>query len=545
MDIKKIPVGQDDFRSLIEDDYYFVDKSLLIKDLINYNGLVNFITRPRRFGKSLNMSMLQYFFEAGQDYAYLFKGLNISHEKELCDKYMGLYPVISLTFMNAKFDDFDQALSAIKYELSNEFWRHIDAVNAYPGRRNRINAILNLEDDETAKYESSLHFLSEILKSYYNQKVIILIDEYDIPLESAYMSDYYMPMRNFIRGLLRFALKSNKNLHFAVLTGCLRISKESVFTGLNNFSVASPLNNTYAQYFGFLENEVIEYLEYYGLKDKLPELKEWYDGYQIGKYEVYNPWSVTKQIMSYLMDQAPPVSHWGNTSSNDIVKEFIARAQINTKSEIEELLAGKTIMKPISEDMTYTEIYNTTDNLWSFLFYTGYLTADKIDIHNGIYSAALRIPNKEIEYIFLNKIMDWFQDIAEKEFNMINLLLDKNSIDLQESLNKLLFGTISYMDYNERYYHGIMIGLLSYIDSYKLLSNRESGLGRADITLENEKTAIIFELKVVNSTASLEQACDTALSQINMQAYEKEFPNRNIIKVGIAFFKKSCSVKII
>ena len=405
MNRKKLPVGQDDFRKLIENGYYFVDKSLLMKELIEKHDLVNLVTRPCRFGKTLNVSMLQCFFEnCNKNYEALFRDLKIYEEKELCETYMGKYPVISLTFMNTKHENFEDAMSLLKNAISDEFKRHIDAVNAYPYNRERIEAIINVNNDAMASYKDSIYFLSQILHYQYKQDVIILIDEYDVPLESAFTSNYYISMLDFIRSLLGSALKSNRFLHFAVLTGCLRISKESVFTGFNNFSTFSLVNSSFSEYFGFQPDEVLELLTYYDLDSKMDKIREWYDGYAVGNLEIYNPWSVTKQVKAYCFENAEPVSHWGNTSGNDIVKQLIEKAPPNTKKEIEYLLAGNAIEKPIAEDMTYHELYNNSNNIWSFLFYTGYLTAEKITVKDGMRYVDLRIPNKEIEYIFINKI---------------------------------------------------------------------------------------------------------------------------------------------
>lgn len=544
MDRKKIPVGQDDFASLINEGYYFVDKSLFIKDLVEYRDLVNLITRPRRFGKTLNMSMLQYFFENNDGkFAHLFEKLKIAKEQQICDRHMGKYPVINLTFMNAKHNTFEDALASLKIAISDEYKRHINAVNAYSYNRRRIEAIINCEDDSVAVYNESLSFLTQILGDFYKSKVIILIDEYDVPLEAAYTGGYYEEMLNFVRSLLRSALKSNKHLCFAVLTGCLRISKESVFTGLNNFSTFTAMNTTFSEYFGFTADEVKQYLQYYNLASKMDEMREWYDGYAMFDFDIYNPWSVTKQIKAYLLEQAAPVSHWGNTSGNDIVKLLIDQAEANTKNEIEILLSGKTITKPISEDMTYAELYDNANNIWSFLFYTGYVTADKIQILNGVRYVDLQIPNKEVEYIFVTKIQEWFNK-AMIDNDTLNLILKKDSELVQEHLNMLLFNAISYMDYSENYYHGIVTGLLADSGDFIMKSNRETGLGRADITLQNSRTAIVIEIKVADSRNKLDLLSQQALAQIDSRQYAEEFTCEEHIKVGIAFYKKQCSVVI-
>lgn len=547
MDRKKLPVGQDDFRKLIENGYYFVDKSLFIKELLDKRDLVNLITRPRRFGKTLNMSMLQYFFEnSDKNYEVLFQDLKIYKEKELCETNMGKYPVISLTFMNTKHKAFEDAISLLKNAISSEFKRHMDAVNAYPFNRERIDAIINVNNDAIASYKDSIYFLTEILHYYYKQDVIILIDEYDVPLESAFNSNYYESMLDFVRALLGSALKSNSFLHFAVLTGCLRISKESVFTGLNNFSVFSLMNRSFSGSFGFRPDEVRQLLTYYHLDDKMDEIREWYDGYAIGNREIYNPWSVTKQVKAYIIENADPVSHWGNTSGNDIVKQLIEKAPPNTKNEIEYLLAGNVIEKPIAEDMTYQELYHNINNVWSFLFYTGYLTAEKITVKNGVHCADLRIPNKEIEYIFINKIREWFTEAAvveDKGNKIYQLMLMRDTDALEKLLKGILFDSISYMDYSENYYHGIMVGLLAQTGAI-LKSNRETGLGRADITLQDSQTAVIIELKVAESSDKLKFACQEALIQIKEKEYAHEFNNLDCIKIGIAFYQKSCAVLI-
>jgi len=542
---KRIPTGQEDFKSIIENGYYFVDKTMLIKDVIEQHGFVNFITRPRRFGKTLNMSMLQRFFEdTSEDVSHLYGGLKISAEKEICNEYMGKYPVISLTLMNAKRSAFEDALASLRFTISEEFRRHREIVNQYPDYRDKIERIQQGLKEDINDYVESIRLLSMILHEHYQKKVIILIDEYDVPLEAAYANGYYQEMLDFLRALLNYALKSNPYLEFAVLTGCLKLSKESVFTGLNNFSTYSLTELQFTQYFGFTPDEVLAMLAHYELTDKQAEMKSWFDGYTIGNYEIYNPWSVIKQVNEYLTGGGQPVAHWANTSSNDIVKTFISKAELSTKAEIEELLAGKTIEKTIAVDLTYNEVFSNVENLWTFLFYTGYLTADEIRITGGVRYAKLRIPNIEVRYIFETKIRQWFDEsIADSCAELYAAILERDSKKLQDAINTILFESISYMDFNENYYHGFMVGLLAKA-GYLLKSNRETGLGRADITLSSKDTAVIIELKTAASARGMSGASRAALNQINERHYADEFAQSNIIKIGIAFYKKACAVVV-
>jgi len=415
--LKKLPVGREDFKLLIEKDYYYVDKTSLIEELIITHDLVNLITRPRRFGKSLNLSMLQYFFEKSeQDNAALFCDLKISGNAEILDEHMGKYPVISLSFMNAKQGTYLAAVESLGNAITMEFRRHGEAVRQYPYRK-KADRILEGEDSDLILYQESLLLLSQILYEHYGERVILLIDEYDVPLESAYTGGYYNEMLDFIRSLLRSILKGNPCLEFAVLTGCLRLAKESVFTGLNNFS-------TFSKYFGFSENEVKEMLDYYQLSDKMSEMRDWYDGYMIGESEIYNPWSVIKQVKSYLTDRNAPISHWGNTSGNEIIRTLVDMATYDTKQELELLLRGETLKKRIVEELIYDEVYSDLNNLWSFLFLTGYLTAGGIETVDGSRYANLRIPNREIHYIYEDKIKSWFSERILDNGTRANLYQD-------------------------------------------------------------------------------------------------------------------------
>ena len=416
MDILKLPIGEEDFKEIITKNYYYVDKTLFMKELIELHGKVNLFTRPRRWGKTLNISTLKYFFEkTKEDNSFLFKHLKIYKDEQSMEE-CGKYPVISLSLKGGKQSDYDLSILAIKRAITSEFRRHEEAVLAYGREKERILRILDAVGD-IGDYIDSLGLLSNILFQFHGVKVIILIDEYDVPLENAYFQGFYKQMTFFIRSLFESALKTNDALNFAVLTGCLRIAKESIFTGLNNLNIISVLSEDYSEHFGFTEPEVQQMLNYYHLTEKNAIITEWYNGYTIGKTKVYNPWSLVKYV--YALNQnidAMPVDYWGNTSSNEIIRELIHDADITTRDEIELLLKGGNITKQVHEDITYDEIHLTMDNMWNFLFFMGYLK--KIDEWMdplGDRFMCLEIPNKEVRYIFRNKISAWFQEMVASE----------------------------------------------------------------------------------------------------------------------------------
>lgn len=555
MELKKLPVGIDDFKKIILQDYYFVDKTLLIKELIDLKGEVNLFTRPRRFGKTLNMSMLQYFFEISEkNNKEIFLDLKIARTGEQYMKYQGKYPVINLTLKGAKQANFEYAILSIKRAISSEFQRHRKEVLEYEAEKDRILKILDAEGD-TGVYLDSIQLLSKCLYEYYQTPVIILIDEYDVPLENAYFSGFYNEMVFFVRSLFESALKTNKYLEFAVMTGCLRISKESIFTGLNNLEIISILSVHYSEHFGFTEIEMDDMLKYYGLEEKKETIKDWYDGYLFGNTEVYNPWSIVRYVKdSYYGSHGFPISYWGTTSSNSIVRTMVEKANdLQTKSDLEMLMQGDEIEKPVHEDVTYDEIYNSINNLWNFMFFTGYLkkVSERFD-DNGDHFITLKIPNKEVAYIFRHKIMGWFQEMIQSR-NLQNLylaIIKSDEAEVEQELKQLLRDTIGYEDYNENFYHGFLLGCLSGMSDYYVKSNRESGDGRSDIIIRhpdfNEK-AVILELKCTASPRKMEDKCQEALNQIEVKHYDDELIEEgyeDIIKYGIAFCKKNCLVRV-
>ena len=562
MERKALPIGIDNFEKLITRGYYFIDKSLLIKDLLDNKADVNLFTRPRRFGKTLNMSMLQYFFEdmrdefngTKRDNSYLFEGLNIMDEGEKYTSHMEKYPVINLSLKSAKQGNLELALKCLREEICNEFKRHqfilkSDKLNL---EKEEYMKILK-KDNDTSLYVTSLRFLSQCLEKYYDKKVIILIDEYDVPLENAYFEGFYDEMVSFLRSLFESALKTNPALEFAVLTGCLRISKESIFTGLNNLEIISILNKSYDEYFGFTQKEVDETLEYYDLMNKRELIKDWYNGYIFGNASVYNPWSLVRFVKDLRVDlNTFPSSYWANTSSNSIVKSLIDRADDETKSEIELLIEGKTVEKPVHEDITYDEVYDSMDNLWNFMFFTGYFKKVNERMEDEVKYIEFTIPNKEVKYIFRTKILKWFNDnIKHRDFSkMYEAIINKNPEVFEEELADVLLETISFNDAYENFYHGFVTGVLSNMKRYLIKSNRESGKGRSDIIIRavsRRGAAVILELKVAKSFDELEKKADEALNQIEEKNYEAELRSdgyKNIIKYGIAFYGKDCLIKL-
>lgn len=554
--MRRLPIGIENFEHIIKENYYYVDKTLFIKEFLERHDKVNLFTRPRRFGKSLNMSMFKEFFELSGEGSELFQGLAIAQYENMMEEYCAKYPVICLSFKDANDIDFSRSTLSMIRELSREYERHLDAVLAYPFQTKRINRILNAE----CTYEDCLDaisLLTKILYKYHNKQVIVIIDEYDVPLEHAYNGGFYEEMMGFVRSLLQTALKTNNNLKFGILSGCLRISRESIFTGLNNLSIISILNDNYSEHFGFTEDQVIDMLEYYGISNKFDLLKEWYNGYEFGCTNIYNPWSVIQIVRDLIQNNnAYPISYWGNTSSNSIVRDLILKANATTKEEIERLLDGKTIVKQIHEDITYMEIEKSINNLWNFLLFTGYLTKSHTENYdNGDRFLTLKIPNKEVAYIYRNKIINWFNESISKRNweGFYEALLEKNTSFIQNTLNDILIDSISYEDYHENYYHGFMIGLLSSIDSqnYIVESNRETGKGRGDIIVRHVSPtgkAVIFEIKYTDKMSAMEARADSALTQIEENGYDRSllragFAKDNIIKYGVCFYKKTCFIK--
>ena len=564
MEQKPLPIGIDNFEMLITRGYYFVDKTLLIKDLLDNKAAVNLFTRPRRFGKTLNVSMLQYYFEDRRDEftgekidnSYLFEGLNIKAEGEKYTKDMGKYPVINLSLKSAKQRSLDLAFQCIREEISNEFKRHkyIIESDILKAEKEHFMKIVN-NDKDMSLYITALKFLSNCLNKYHNEKVIILIDEYDVPLENAFFEGFYKEMIGFIRSLFESALKTNSSLEFSVITGCLRISKESIFTGLNNLKIISILDDRYAEHFGFTDEEVVKICDDYNMQHKYETIKQWFNGYIFGETNVYNPWSV----MQYIDDLKAninklPKSYWANTSSNSIVKSLIERADDITKGEIEALIEGKTIEKPVHEDITYEDVYDNLDNLWNFMFFTGYFKkiSERMDENTQENFVELAIPNLEVKYIFRTKILKWFNEkIKSEDLSILYTSIINGEVDVfQKEVNRLLKKTISFNDAYENFYHGFMIGLLSHMDGYIVKSNRETGDGRCDIYIKPLSIfdkAVIIEMKVCDKPKELFTKPQDALQQIEDKKYAYELNEsgyEDIIEYGMAFYRKDCLIKI-
>ena len=555
----KLPVGIDDFRKIRECGFYYVDKTKLVEQLMQNWGEVNLFTRPRRFGKTLNMSMLRSFFEIGTDKS-LFDGLYISQNKELCDMHMGKYPVISITLKGIEGMTFEEARNMLKIILKNEARRHYYLKNSD-----------RLTDDDKKQYEQillgtaentadSLRLLSQLLFLHYDKKVVILIDEYDVPLDKAFQNGYYSEMTSLIRGILGQALKTNDYLQFAVLTGCLRISKESIFTGLNNFKVLSIADARFDEQFGFTDSEVRDILEEYGVSDKISEVKDWYDGYRFGKADVYCPWDVINYVDHLQADlNARPQAYWTNSSGNGLVRRLINIADESTKDEIERLIAGETIEKAIRLELTYDEIDNSIDNIWSVLFTTGYLTnAGEIELPGGDgYGYRLVIPNKEVRQVFVSQIQEWFRQTVTYDDgsvqNLCEAFMAGDADKIQNNLNMILIKMISVLDtkarddQKENFYHGLLLGLLRSKPDWRIKSNRETGDGFSDISIEPTipEKGIVIEVKYSNTISGLDDACGKAMKQIRDRRYDealREDGREDIIAYGIAFCRKRCKV---
>ena len=556
MSFKPLPIGIENFEKMITEGYYYIDKTLLIKELLDNKGYANLFTRPRRFGKTLTMSMLQYFFEKNEDdTAHLFSGLAIADAGDKYLSHMGKYPVISITLKGIEGDSYPVAYKRFVNVIADEFRRHrylLDSEVLYADVKEQFNDILLRKADET-DYTASLQLLTYCLKQHHGMDVIVLIDEYDVPLEKAYFANYYKEMINLLRPWLSDALKTNLNLAFAVLTGCLRISKESIFTGLNNFHINSISTWQYSECFGFTQDEVTELLSCYNLSSQMKSVKEWYDGYLFGNTEVYNPWSVLMYCYDLMANnEARPKPYWSTTSSNDIVRKLIERADATVKENIEELIRGESINKVIQEDITYDEMDSGIDNIWSFLYHTGYLKHAAVATEEkDIQMVSLTIPNNEIKQIFIDKIRNWFM----QEIHSVNLsklftaVLSGETGIFEDELTKLLISTISYQDYYENFYHGFLAGILSSMKDCIVLSNRESGKGRNDIQIKipMQRKAVIIEIKIAKSYDGLDKACDNALNQIKENHYENDLLTERyneIISYGVSFYKKECKVKV-
>ena len=553
---KKLPIGIENFEKLQTEDFYYIDKTNLIKELLTGLAEVTLFTRPRRFGKSLNMSMLKYFFELGTD-KKLFSKLKISEETALCEEYMGKYPVISVSLKGMNAGNYEKALEMAVEVIRSEARRFqylLDSERLTSYDKEAFIALLQ-EDMKEGTLCSSLKVLSELLEKHHGSKVILLIDEYDVPLAKAFEREYYDQMVLFIRNMFEYALKTNESLKFAVLTGCMRISKESIFTGLNNLKVLSVAEVQFDEAFGFTDKEVRELLEYYELSDHYNEIREWYDGYQFGNAEVYCPWDVINYCDALRVEpDAQPKNYWSNTSSNEAVRRFIQESdKASVRREIENLVAGEVIKKEIHQELTYKDMYASIDNLWSVLFTTGYLTQKGKPEDNRF---PLAIPNMEIRNIFTTQIMDFFKENAPKNRAALSefceALKNGDAENVEKQLTEYLRRTISIRDtfvkkqMKENFFHGILLGILSFGDTWSVSSNREAGDGYSDILVETDdgETGIILELKYADD-GNLDTACKKALEQINRNRYEEILLDEgvpHILKYGIAFYKKRCRV---
>lgn len=555
---KRLPVGLENFEQIIKDNYYYVDKTGLISELIRNGGMVNLFTRPRRFGKTLNMSMLEYFFSIEGDKS-IFDGLEILKDQKLCDEYMGKYPVISVSLkgINAAAYEgtFDFAVQ-IMQRAAEAFQFLCDSECLSEHDKEAYKKLLDSNMSE-AVFCSGLRRLSELLAKHYGTKVILLIDEYDVPLAKAFANGYYDQMVFLIRNLLEQALKTNSSLKLAVLTGCMRISKESIFTGLNNFTTFTIADVDFDEYFGFTDQEVRDLLTYYECADKYESIKEWYDGYRFGNVDVYCPWDVVSYLRSLRTNrEAIPQNYWINTSSNAEVKEFIRQSKnLTTKREIERLMAGESITKTIHPELTYKEMYESIENIWSVLFATGYLTqSGQVDARKF----KLRIPNLEIRDIFKTQIMEYFKESVAKDGDMLGrfckALKNGEEKKVEDIFESYLKKTISIRDtfvrkeMKENFYHGILLGILGIKEEWGVFSNQETGEGYSDILIEteNSETAILIEVKYAGD-GNLDVACERALKQVEERKYDEELRENGvdkILKYGIACYMKRCKVKL-
>lgn len=556
---KKLPIGIENFEEFSKENFYYVDKTMFIAELLNNWGKVNLFTRPRRFGKSLNISMLKCFFEINCEKA-LFAGMDILQEKELCEQYMGKFPVISISLKGVDGLNYQQAYAALRRLIGNEalrFYYLSDSPELLPDEKKTYQALIHVKDGKFTMDDEmlvdSLRTLSQLLSKHFSQKVILLIDEYDVPLDKAFQAGYYDEMIVLIRNLFSNALKTNEFLQFAVLTGCLRVSKDSIFTGLNNLKVHTITDVRYDQYFGFTEEEVSEMLAFYGLESYQDIIRDWYDGYRFGKVSLYCPWDVLNYCDELLADEeAEPENYWANTSENDMVRRFIDKADKNTKNEIEQLVNGGTIVKSIKQELTYKDMDDSIENVWSILLATGYLTQGGRFFNRQF---ELAIPNKEVRELFIDLVKDWFKETTRADWSRIEkfcMAFPKGEVTrIGEMLHDYLWDSISVRDTavrknrKENFYHGMLLGLLQSQGNWLIQSNAELGEGYSDISIcTSEKIGIIIELKYAED-GNLEKGCEEALKQIEEKKYAaglKWKGMKKIIKYGIAFCEKECMV---
>lgn len=559
---KALPVGVENFEDLVKSEYYYVDKTMFIKEMLDLKGKVNLFTRPRRFGKTLNLSMLRYFFEDTGDKVKneqnkeIFRDMKITDAGEKYTEQMGMYPVINLSLKSAKQEDFENAYYMMLVEIASEFDRHRSVIEIGKEKltQKEYEQYIRIADEEADEKQvrSSLKLFSRCMYKITGKNTVILIDEYDVPLENAYFRGFYEKMVIFIRSLFESALKTNDYLQFAVITGCLRISKESIFTGLNHLKIISVLAQQYSEHFGFTESEVLQMMQYYGVESRFSTMKEWYNGYTFGDTRVYNPWSVIN-YMSDLNTKLTvfPRSYWSNTSSNDIIKELIVRADRETKSQIETLLRGDTLDIQVHEEVTYGDMYSNNENLWNFLYFTGYLTKEKEYFKESIIFLKVLIPNIEVKTIYQSTILNWMKGNIKKEnfHDLYQAIEDGNEDKMRDILNSQLFQTISFFDSAENFYHGFLTGILSQSENYLVKSNRESGEGRSDITVKSPSLrgrSFVLELKVSDSVDDLEEDAEKALRQIYDRNYMGELKTEGYRKIdcyGISFYRKDCEVR--
>lgn len=559
---RALPVGVDNFERVIKDGYCYIDKTMLIKELLDLKGEVNLFTRPRRFGKTLNLSMLRYFFEDTGDRGRnaenreLFRNLKIMEAGEAYTDQMGQYPVFSLTLKSAKQENYDMAMYMIRSAVSTEFERHRAVVESAkdvlsPAEYEQYIEIAGGKAEEAA-VRGALRLFSQCMHKATGRNTVVLLDEYDVPLENAYFRGFYREMVDFIRAFFEAGLKTNDYLQLAVITGCLRISKESIFTGLNHLNIISILDKKYSEHFGFTEEEVLSLMTYYGVESRFATMKKWYDGYRFGDTQVYNPWSVIKFLYDLQADiDAFPRPYWINTSSNDIIKDMIAHADGETKGQIETLLSGGTLDIQVHEEITYEDMHEKGESLWNFLYFTGYLTKrEEYFVEPSIF-LRVAIPNVEVKTIYQSTIMGWLRKRIEKQdFHDLYRAMEAGDAEkMGEILNEQLFSTISFYDSAENFYHGFLAGIMSQSEKYLVKSNRESGNGRSDIMVKSPSLrgrAFILEVKVSNSIDDLEADAERAVRQIYDNKYMDELRTEGYRKIdcfGIAFYRKDCEVR--
>ncbi len=552
---KPIPIGHEDFKTIIENGCYYVDKTLMIKDLLRHQSKVSLFTRPRRFGKTLNMSMIQRFFEKTEQHnSHLFEGLKIAEHPEYMT-YQGQYPIISLSLKSMKQPSYEFAFEEFKKNIRKEFWRHRDVLTSdalSPVERNQFESVCDGTAEDSV-YITSIKLLSDCLSSVNEKKVIILIDEYDVPLENAYFRGFYNETVDLIRSAFESALKTNASLEFGILTGCLRISRESIFTGLNNLKVYSLSTLDFSEYFGFTRTEVEAFAAAYHLEIRLDDIKAWYDGYKFGTTEIYNPWSIINFIADARENQNALIRpYWSNTSSNDIIRDLIIKGDKTTHNTIEKLINGGSVTATVYEDITYRNIDVNSDYIWSFLLFTGYLKQIRMFLKDDILCAEMVIPNKEVRSIYRNTITQWFNEKIKSAgtSDLFTAVVHGDTATFENEVNRWLRNCISYHDNYENFYHGFLAGLLIGSDEYTVKSNRESGTGRSDIIIceyQRRSVAVIIEIKTAEKFKDLDRKCDEALQQIEDRQYEAELIDecyQSVIKYGVAFCgEKVCRVK--